>query len=57
MENEPLVICPIEKCLQAYDILTEKEILSTAAFMRKCLTVDAQKRPTASQLLREPWIS
>ncbi|KAH7921680.1 kinase-like protein [Leucogyrophana mollusca] len=47
---------PIEECMRNYSILDEEDIPAAAAFIRRCLTVDPQARPTALELLDDEWL-
>ncbi|KIM80139.1 hypothetical protein PILCRDRAFT_822656 [Piloderma croceum F 1598] len=41
--------------LQTYNVLREADLHSTAAFIVRCLQLDPSRRPTAGQLLTDPW--
>ncbi|KAI0265562.1 kinase-like domain-containing protein [Gloeopeniophorella convolvens] len=45
----------IEDELRSRTTLDEKDILATGAFLRRCLTIDPSRRPTALQLLDDDW--
>ena len=46
----------LERCLLAYKVMDEKEIVPAATFMRRCLTIDPCARPTAVELLDDEWL-
>lgn len=48
--------CTMEACLRNYKVLGEKDISAAAAFIRRCLTLDPRERPTALELLSDPWV-
>jgi serine/threonine protein kinase len=35
----------------------EEDVLSTAAIVQRCLKLDPAKRPTAEELLLDPWFA
>jgi len=45
----------MQDALRAYNVLREADLHSTAAFIVRCLRLDPSKRPTAGQLLADPW--
>ena len=47
----------IEQALRHYNILPEEEIGPAARFIRKCIRLDPQNRPSAEQLVRDDWFS
>ena len=48
--------CSMEDVLRNYNMLHEADIPSTAAFIVHCLQLDPSERPTAEQLLADPWL-
>ncbi|OCH93607.1 hypothetical protein OBBRIDRAFT_811058 [Obba rivulosa] len=46
---------PIEERLRKYAFIY-KDVPGTAAFIRRCLTIDPRDRPTAQQLLEDGWL-
>ncbi|PBK66027.1 kinase-like protein [Armillaria solidipes] len=56
-QNPPLIRQPLEKSLRNYKVLSEEDVLVTATFMRRCLRLDPDDRPSAEQLLDDPfWV-
>ncbi|EDQ99903.1 uncharacterized protein LACBIDRAFT_315117 [Laccaria bicolor S238N-H82] len=46
----------LKDILQGFEVLNESEILGTAAFLRKCLTLDPKLQPSAQELLKDGWL-
>jgi len=46
----------IDECLRHYRHLDEAGIAPAAAFIRRCLTIDPDVRPSASELLGDGWL-
>ncbi|KIM44308.1 hypothetical protein M413DRAFT_433710 [Hebeloma cylindrosporum] len=46
----------VEQCIAHYNRVADKDIAPTAAFIRRCLTIDPSTRPSASELLRDEWL-
>jgi len=46
----------LEEHLRQYNILDEDALLTTSAFMRRCLTIDPNMRPSALELLSDDWL-
>ncbi|KAI0640499.1 kinase-like domain-containing protein [Trametes meyenii] len=44
------------ECGVSKTVRTPQELQDTCRFIRRCLTVDPDRRPTATQLLSDPWI-
>ncbi|PBK97719.1 kinase-like protein [Armillaria gallica] len=53
--NPPLFDYPFEVSLRSYKVVEEADVLSTAAFMRRCLRLDPTNRASAAELLSDPW--
>ncbi|KAK0449113.1 kinase-like protein [Armillaria borealis] len=53
--NPPLFDYPFETSIRSYKVVEEADVLSTAAFMRRCLCLDPTKRASAAELLSDPW--
>ena len=53
--NPPLFDYPFEISIRSYEVVEEADVLSTAAFMRRCLRLDPKKRASAAELLSDPW--
>ncbi|KAF8885738.1 kinase-like domain-containing protein [Infundibulicybe gibba] len=53
----PMLDYPFEISIRSYEILQEEDVLSTAAFMRRCLRLDPTQRASAADLLSDPWFS
>ncbi|PBK74828.1 kinase-like protein [Armillaria solidipes] len=53
--NPPLFDYPFEISIRSYKVVEEADVLSTAAFMRRCLRLDPTKRASAAELLSDPW--
>ncbi|EDR00438.1 uncharacterized protein LACBIDRAFT_314401 [Laccaria bicolor S238N-H82] len=47
----------LEVPLRELKVVDESEILGTAAFLRRCLTLDPKLRPSAQELLKDGWLS
>lgn len=47
----------IEDCFRQFKVLDEDAILSTSAFMRRCLIVDPALRPSALELVKVDWLN
>jgi len=43
------------RSLRNFKVLTEEDVFATAAFMPRCLHLNPKDRPTAEELLRDPW--
>jgi serine/threonine-protein kinase SRPK3 len=41
--------------LRNYEVMSEEDVISTAAFMQRCLQLDPTNRPSADELLKDPW--
>ncbi len=54
-ENPPRIIYPFETPLRKYKAISEEDVLVTATFMRRCLRLDPNDRPSAEQLLDDPF--
>ncbi|KAK0234920.1 kinase-like domain-containing protein [Armillaria nabsnona] len=54
-ENPPRFIYPFETPLRKYKVISEEDVLVTATFMRRCLRLDPDDRPSAEQLLDDPF--
>ncbi len=54
-ENPPRFIYPLETPLRKYKAISEEDVLVTATFMRRCLRLDPNDRPSAEQLLDDPF--
>ena len=48
---------PVEDALRNYRVLPEEQIVPAAKFIRKCIALDPQHRPTAEALLADEWFS
>jgi serine/threonine-protein kinase SRPK3 len=47
----------IDECLGFYGHLVDRaDIAPAAAFIRRCLTIDPDARPTALELLDDEWL-
>jgi serine/threonine-protein kinase SRPK3 len=46
----------IETRLRSKGVMDEQDIRPTAAFIRRCLTIDPNQRPTALELLDDEWL-
>ncbi|KAF8874331.1 kinase-like domain-containing protein [Infundibulicybe gibba] len=53
----PMIDYPLEIPIRSYKILQEEDVLSMAAFMRRCLRLDPAHRASAAELLSDPWFS
>ncbi|KAG1721003.1 uncharacterized protein EDB91DRAFT_1088600 [Suillus paluster] len=53
--STPIDICAIESCPRPYNVMDEQDIFPAAAFIRRCLTIDPNTRPTALELLDDEW--
>ncbi|KAK0244246.1 hypothetical protein EDD85DRAFT_191461 [Armillaria nabsnona] len=49
--NPPLFDYPFEIFIRSYKVIEEADVLSTAAFLRRCLRLDPTKRASAAELL------
>lgn len=47
----------IEEALGNYDIVRKDVIGPAAAFIRRCIVLDPNLRPTAAELLEDPWLN
>ncbi|KAF8874333.1 kinase-like protein [Infundibulicybe gibba] len=57
ISNPPIYDYPLELSIRSYNVLQEADVLSTAAFMRRCLRLDPSQRASAADLLSDPWFS
>ncbi|KAK0448897.1 kinase-like protein [Desarmillaria tabescens] len=55
--NHPLVDYPFEISIRRRKVIEEADVLSTAAFMRRCLRLDPAQRASAAELLSDPWLN
>lgn len=46
----------IEEALGNYTIVPREQVGPAAAFVRRCLVVDPNNRPSAAELLTDPWL-
>jgi serine/threonine-protein kinase SRPK3 len=47
----------LEDILRGLEAVDEGEIPSTAAFLRRCLSLDPKLRPSAQELLKDSWLN
>lgn len=56
-QNPPRLQNPFEMSLRNYKTIGEEDVLETATLMRRCLRLDPDDRPSAEQLLDDPfWV-
>jgi serine/threonine-protein kinase SRPK3 len=46
----------IDECLRYYRFVDEAQIAPAATFIRRCLTIDPNVRPSALELLDDEWL-
>jgi serine/threonine-protein kinase SRPK3 len=46
----------LQAILRRLEAVDEDEILGTAAFLRRCLSLDPKLRPSAQELLKDSWL-
>ena len=46
----------IDECLRYYRLVDETQIAPAATFIRRCLTIDPNVRPSALELLNDGWL-
>ena len=46
----------LEVILRSLEAVDEDEIPGTAAFLRRCLSLDPKLRPSAQELLKDSWL-
>ena len=54
--NSDFAPSALEDVLRGLKVADESEILGTAAFLRRCLTLDPKLRPSAQELLNDGWL-
>ena len=54
--NSDFAPSALEDVFRALKVVDEGEILGTAAFLRRCLTLDPKQRPSAQELLKDGWL-
>lgn len=42
--------------LSSHEVLGEDDLALTSAFITRCLHLDPNERPSANQLLEDPWL-
>ncbi|KAG1875565.1 kinase-like protein, partial [Suillus subalutaceus] len=56
--DPPLCQDYIERCIRrCKNVVEEEDIISTAAMIRWCLRLDPANRPSAAELLTDPWFA
>jgi serine/threonine-protein kinase SRPK3 len=55
--NSDFAPTTLEDILRGLEAVDESEILGTAAFLRRCLTLDPKLRPSAQELLKDGWLA
>ena len=49
---------PLEVLLTTFNAnCEEQDIIGVADFMRRCLTIDPELRPSAQELLKDKWLA
>ncbi|KAH8922638.1 kinase-like protein [Atractiella rhizophila] len=56
-EGFDIINCPLERCISNYKLLPLEEVMRMAKLMRRCLVVDPRARPSAKELLDDPWFN
>lgn len=54
--NSDFAPTTLEDILRGLEAVDENEIPGTAAFLRRCLTLDPKLRPSAQELLKDSWL-
>ena len=54
--NSNFMPTTLEAILRRFKAVDENEILGTAAFLRRCLTLDPKLQPSAQELLKVSWL-
>ena len=54
--NSDFAPTTLEDILRRLEAVDESEIPGTAAFLRRCLTLDPKLRPSALELLKDRWL-
>lgn len=53
----PIANASFTSALRTFVDLSEDDVLSTVAFMHRCLRLDPAERPSADELLKDPWFN
>ena len=46
----------LDRILGEFKLVDDEELPRLASFMGRCLTLDPASRPTAQELLKDPWL-